>query len=244
MKGLRLDKWLANAGMGTRTEVKKAVRASRVVVNGNVARDSAMHVVPGDDVVEFDGVEVPYLKFVYFMMYKPQGVLSATEDLRDPVVIDLLDDADAHFDVFPVGRLDKDAEGLLLLTNDGQLTHQLLSPKKHVPKLYLVHVDGELTESDVDVIRKGVVLEDGYEALPGELEIIERGQTSIGRITIYEGKFHQVKRMFAALGKPVTFLKRLRMGPLTLDETLEPGEYRLLTERELQELQPLRKSNG
>lgn len=231
---MRLDKWIANAGLGTRTEVKKALRAGRVFVNGSLARDPGMHVTPGKDSVEWDGEPVLYEEYRHFMMYKPAGYLSATEDLRDPVVIDLLDDSDANFEVFPVGRLDKDAEGLLLLTNDGRLAHQLLSPKKHVPKLYLIHVDGRLTKEDVKRIAEGVVLEDGYEAMPGDLEILEAGPTSVAQITIYEGKFHQVKRMLAVLGKPVLFLKRLRMGPLELDEALKPGEYRPLYSQELQ----------
>ncbi|WP_436664142.1 pseudouridine synthase [Alicyclobacillus acidoterrestris] len=237
MKAIRLDKWLANAGMGTRTEVKKAIRATRIEVNGVIAKDAGQHVVPGKDVVTWDGEPVIYAAFAYFMMYKPQGVLSATEDLRDPVVTDLLDEADAHFDVFPVGRLDKDAEGLLLLTNDGQLAHRLLSPRHHVPKRYLIHVQGKLGEDDVQAIANGVTLEDGYQALPGELMIVERGQTSVAEIVIYEGKYHQVKRMLVALGKPVTFLKRLEMGPLVLDSDLSPGEYRKLTEMEVARLQ-------
>lgn len=236
MKPIRLDKWLANAGMGTRTEVKKAIKATRVTVNGCVTRDAGMHVTPGQDIVEWDGESITYEEFVYFMMYKPPGVLSATEDMRDAVVTDLLLPEDAHFEVFPVGRLDKDAEGLLLLTNDGQLTHQLLSPKKHVPKLYLVHVEGELSDDDAEKVKAGIVLEDGYQALPGHLNIWQRASSSVAEITIFEGKFHQVKRMFAALGKPVTFLKRLKMGSLYLDDTLQPGDYRPLTDDELVKL--------
>ncbi|MFD1673493.1 pseudouridine synthase [Alicyclobacillus fodiniaquatilis] len=237
MKAMRLDKWLAHTGVGTRTEVKKAIRAQRVMVNGEVARDPGAHVTPGVDTVEFDGEALEYQAHAYFMMYKPQGVLSATEDVRDPVVTDLLAPQDAHFAVFPVGRLDKDAEGLLLLTNDGQLTHQLLAPKKHVAKIYYVEVTGTLTQQDVDAMEKGIVLEDGYQSMPAMLEIIEADLTSSARITIYEGKFHQIKRMFDMLGKPVTFLKRLQMGPLVLDEALQPGEYRPLTEQECNALQ-------
>ncbi|WAH42616.1 rRNA pseudouridine synthase [Alicyclobacillus fastidiosus] len=239
VKAIRLDKWLANAGMGTRTEVKKAIRAARIEVNGAVAKDPGQHVVPGKDDVTWDGESISYQMYVYFLMYKPQGVLSATEDLRDPVVTDLLEPEDAHFDVFPVGRLDKDAEGLLILTNDGQLAHRLLSPKHHVPKRYLVHVEGRLGPEDVAEITKGITLEDGYQALPGDLTILESGRTSVGEIVIYEGKYHQVKRMFGVLGKPVIFLKRLEMGPISLDETLQPGEYRAMTEGEIASLKAL-----
>ncbi|GMA64486.1 pseudouridine synthase [Alicyclobacillus fastidiosus] len=202
---------------------EKAIRAARIEVNGAVAKDPGQHVVPGKDDVTWDGESISYQMYVYFLMYKPQGVLSATEDLRDPVVTDLLEPEDAHFDVFPVGRLDKDAEGLLILTNDGQLAHRLLSPKHHVPKRYLVHVEGRLGPEDVAEITKGITLEDGYQALPGDLTILESGRTSVGEIVIYEGKYHQVKRMFGVLGKPVIFLKRLEMGPISLDETLQPG---------------------
>lgn len=229
---MRLDKWLANSGIGTRNEVKKIVKAARVSVNGHVATDPGQHVTPGEDTVLFDGEEISYEPFVYFMMYKPLGVLSATEDKYDPVVTGLLTPEDSRFSVFPVGRLDKDAEGLLLLTNDGQLSHQLLSPKKHVPKRYLVHVEGVLTHADVQAIKAGVVLEDGYAAMPGQLTIKTSDHTSTAEITIYEGKFHQVKRMFEALGKHVVFLKRLQMGGLLLDEMLEQGEYRPLSPEE------------
>lgn len=236
---LRLDKWLANSGLGTRTEVKKAIREGRVSVNGEAIRDPGRHVVLDDDSVAFDGDPIAYEPFVYLMMYKPQGVVSATEDKRDAVVTDLLRTADSHLNVFPVGRLDKDAEGLLLLTDDGQLAHRLLSPKKHVPKRYLVHVSGHLTDDDGRTIASGIVLDDGYVAMPAELNILRSDDTSISdatsiaEIVIYEGKFHQVKRMFEALGKPVLFLKRLQMGSLQLDASLTPGEYRSLTPDEL-----------
>lgn len=232
MKTIRLDKWLANAGLGTRTEVKKAIKARRVQVNDKPASDPGMHVHPQEDTVLWDGEPVVYEKFVYFLMNKPQGIISATEDLRDPVVTDLLAPEDAHYGVFPVGRLDKDTEGLLLLTNDGDLAHRLLSPKKHVPKVYFAKVKGRLEAADVEAMQQGVTLEDGYEALPAELKIITSGAESTCEITVYEGKFHQVKRMFAALGKEVTFLKRLSMGDITLDESLATGEYRRLTEEE------------
>lgn len=209
------------------------VKSARVEVNGERAKDPGMHVTQGVDTVTLDGEDIPYEAYVYFMMYKPQGVISATEDKRDPVVTDLLNSEDSHFDVFPVGRLDKDAEGLLLLTNDGGLAHRLLSPKKHVPKRYLVEVEGELTEDDVARVAEGIPIEDEFVAMPGELTIFTSGARSTASIVIHEGKFHQVKRMFLALGKQVVFLKRVEMGPIRLDETLEPGDYRRLGDAEL-----------
>ncbi|KRW91361.1 pseudouridine synthase [Alicyclobacillus hesperidum] len=240
VESVRLDKWLATAGIGTRSEVKKLCKAGRVRVNGEVVKDPAVHAVVGRDVVECDGEPIPYEQFVYFMMYKPQGVLSATEDVRQPVVTELLAARDRSYGVFPVGRLDKDAEGLLLLTNDGQLAHSLLSPKRHVPKRYFVRVEGCLDERDRDAIAAGVMLEDGYACLPGRLEIHVAGDESEASIEIYEGKFHQVKRMFQALGKQVTFLKRVTMGPLVLDPGLTPGAYRPLSTAELEPLLKLR----
>ena len=169
-------------------------------------------------------------------MHKPQGIISATEDKFDRTVIDLLDPLDQHFEPFPVGRLDKDTEGLLLITNDGQLAHNLLSPKKHVPKWYYAKIDGVVTEADIEAFKQGVTLDDGYHTKPGELKILASGEQSEIELMIQEGKFHQVKRMFEAVGKKVTYLKRLSMGSLTLDPELPIGEYRALTEEELQGL--------
>jgi 16S rRNA pseudouridine516 synthase len=168
------------------------------------------------------------------MMNKPPGVLSATEDNVGETVIDLLEIEDQVYEPFPVGRLDKDTEGLLLITNDGQLTHQLLSPKKHVPKTYFAVIDGEVTEEDIKAFAAGVTLDDGYLTKPGELKIMKSGIRSDIELTITEGKFHQVKRMFQAVGKRVVYLQRLSMGPLQLDETLELGEYRELSDEEVE----------
>jgi 16S rRNA pseudouridine516 synthase len=167
-------------------------------------------------------------------MNKPQGVLSATEDSVGETVIDLLELEDQVYEPFPVGRLDKDTEGLLLITNDGQLSHKLLSPKKHVPKTYFAVIDQEVTDEDVKAFAEGVTLDDGYETKPGELRILKSGLRSDIELTITEGKFHQVKRMFEAVGKKVIYLKRISMGPLPLDETLELGEYRELTDEEVE----------
>ncbi|MDN4592625.1 pseudouridine synthase [Polycladomyces subterraneus] len=232
-KRQRLDKILSNMGYGTRKEIKKLIKAGYVTVNGEWADDPGMHVDPHDDVIEVDGERVIYRRYIYLMMNKPQGVLSATEDRESAVVVDLLHPEHAFFEPFPVGRLDKDTEGLLLLTNDGKLAHRLLSPKKHVPKTYYAEVEGAVTDADVEAFSRGVTLDDGYRTLPAELNVLRSGPKSEVELTIYEGKYHQVKRMFQAVGKRVTFLKRIAMGPLPLDPSLEPGEYRELTEEEV-----------
>lgn len=233
---MRLDKWLSNSGIGSRKEVKKLLKTGAVTVNGKVIKDPKQHVQPDTDKVMLFDEPVQYREFIYLLMNKPAGVISATEDKRDETVIDLLDDAHKHFDPHPVGRLDKDTEGLLLLTNDGQLSHALLSPKHHVPKTYFARILGHVTEADVAAFREGVTLEDGYHTKPGELVILSAGPESKIELTITEGKFHQVKRMFQAVDKEVLYLKRLSMGSLLLDEELELGEYRELTEEELDEL--------
>lgn len=233
---MRIDKMLANIGFGTRKEVKKLLKTGAVKVDGAIVKDAKQHVDPEQQVVMVHGEEVEYREFIYLMMNKPQGLLSATEDDRQETVLDILEEEDRVFAPFPVGRLDKDTEGLLLLTNDGQLAHRLLSPKKHVPKTYFAVINGEVTQDDVIAFRNGVTLDDGYETKPGELEIIKSGLTSEIQLTITEGKFHQVKRMFEAVDKKVTYLKRLSMANLVLDETLELGEYRELTDEELEAL--------
>ena len=167
------------------------------------------------------------------MLNKPDGYISATFDKRDPIVLDLIDKEALIFEPFPVGRLDKDTEGLLVLTNDGQLAHRVLSPKKHVPKTYYAKVEGVVTEEDVKAFADGVILDDGYETMPAELEILKSDEISEIELTIHEGKFHQVKRMFESVGKKVVYLKRLSMGKLKLDEGLALGKYRELTEEEV-----------
>ncbi|MBS4216750.1 rRNA pseudouridine synthase [Bacillus sp. FJAT-49711] len=231
---MRIDKLLSNIGYGSRKEVKKILKNGNVTVNGMVIKDAKCQVDPFADVVFLFGEEVQYREFIYLMMNKPAGVISATEDNRDKTVIDLLNEEEAIFNPFPVGRLDKDTEGLLFLTNDGKLAHQLLSPKKNVPKTYFAVIDSPVTEDDVETFAKGVTLDDGYEAKPGRLVILKSGKYSDIELTITEGKFHQVKRMFEAIGKKVVFLKRISMGPILLDETLENGEYRELTGEEVQ----------
>lgn len=220
-------------GYGTRKECKKLLKSGQVVVNGVIEVDGKRHIDLKRDQVICAGEEVIYKPFIYLMLNKPQGVISATEDRYEKTVIDLLTDRDRHFSPFPVGRLDKDTEGLLLLTNDGKLAHELLSPRKRVPKTYYAEIDGQVTEEDVLAFSEGVVLDDGYHTLPAKLKIKESGPKSKIELTIVEGKFHQVKRMFLARGKRVIYLKRMAMGGLRLDPNLKLGEYRELTEEEI-----------
>jgi 16S rRNA pseudouridine516 synthase len=231
---LRIDKLLANLGYGSRKEVKQLLKSGAVKVDDCLVKDAKQHVDPNTQTVTLNGEVIEYKEFIYLMMNKPQGVLSATEDSVYETVIDLLEPEDQVYEPFPVGRLDKDTEGLLLITNDGQLAHRLLSPKKHVPKTYFAVIDREVTEDDVKAFAEGVILDDGYKTKPGELKILKSGIRSDIELTITEGKFHQVKRMFEAVGKRVVYLQRISMGPLQLDETLELGEYRELTDEEVE----------
>ncbi|MDH5164019.1 16S rRNA pseudouridine(516) synthase [Bacillus obstructivus] len=231
---MRLDKFLANAGLGSRKEVKKVLKDGVVVVNNQLTKDGKIHINPKNDEITVRGEKIIYREFIYLMMNKPPGVISATEDVNEETVVDLLKIEDAIMEPFPVGRLDKDTEGLLLLTNDGKLAHRLLSPKNHVPKMYFAVIQGEVTEKDVEAFRNGVILEDGYHTKPGILKILKSGLRSDIELTITEGKFHQVKRMFEAVDKKVIYLKRIEMGPLQLDESLELGDYRELSDEEVQ----------
>ena len=229
----RLDKLLAGTGRWSRKEVKELVRTGRVRVNGVLAGKPEDKHDP-DSVFTVDGEQVFCGKPIYIMMHKPAGVLSATEDARQETVIDLLPEHLQRVGLFPVGRLDKDTEGLLLLTNDGPLSHELLAPKKHVDKTYFVRVDGKLNENDVQAFFDGMTLEDGYTCLSAGLDILDNPSEAL--VTLREGKYHQIKRMLAARGKPVVYLKRLTMGPLVLDENLDKGQWRELTAKEKQML--------
>lgn len=226
----RLDKVLSNMGVGSRKEVKSLVKAGEVMVDGKEVKDAGMQVDPYKNEIVVCGQLIEYREFVYLMLNKPAGFVSATEDKYMRTVAELVPPELAHFEPFPVGRLDIDTEGLLLMTNDGQLAHRLLSPKYKVPKLYYAQINTLVEESDIDAFKDGVVLDDGYKTLPAGLEIIGDGEALV---TICEGKFHQVKRMFEAVGKEVIYLKRLSMGGLTLDEDLELGDMRELTDEEL-----------
>ncbi len=229
----RLDKILSSLGYGSRKDVKGLVKSGSIEVDGKVVRDSSLKIDPYNSVLKVDGEVVEYREFIYLMMNKPQGVISSTDDFRDKTVIDLLSDQYKAFNPFPVGRLDKDTEGLMVLTNDGQLSHRVLSPKKHVEKLYYAEIEGVVTEEDKKLFSQGVILDDGYKTLPAKLEILASDNISKIYLTIKEGKFHQVKRMFLSVGKRVIYLKRLAIGGLRLDESLGLGEYRELTAEEI-----------
>ena len=235
---MRLDKFLVACAVGSRTEVKNLLKAGRVTVNGKKEKSAKLQIDEERDEIRFDGQVLEYEEFVYYMMNKPQGVVSATEDSKHRTVLDLLDDLARTKEVFPVGRLDIDTHGLLLLTNDGKLAHALLSPKRHVDKTYLAQVEGVMTQEDVETFAKGILLKD-FTCQPAKLEIVSVNlvkNQSLVRVTIAEGKFHQVKRMVAYCGKEVVDLQRLTMGTLALDENLERGEWRRLTKEELAEL--------
>ncbi|MBS5931831.1 MAG: rRNA pseudouridine synthase [Clostridiales bacterium] len=229
---MRLDKYLADMGVGTRSEVKVLIKKRRVQVGNEVVNDPNRKIAIGVDSVRVDGREVSYVHYEYYMLNKPAGVLSATEDKNTKTVIDLIETSKRK-DLFPVGRLDKDTEGLLLITNDGGLAHSLLSPKKHVDKEYYAKVEGVVTNEDVEAFAKGLQVDEDFKAMPAKLTILSQGEFSEITLIIQEGKFHQVKRMFEAVGKKVVYLKRLSMGSLQLDESLQPGEYREVTQEEL-----------
>lgn len=232
---IRLDKYLADMGIGTRAEVKKYIRQGKVKVDGAVAKAPDMKVDVQSQEVLYVDQPVRYEAFEYYMLNKPAGVISATADEKDKTVIDLITDKKRK-DLFPVGRLDKDTEGLLLITNDGDLAHRLLAPKKHVDKVYYAKVKGVVTEEDAKLFKEGVSIGQDEIAMSANLEILVSDEISEIRLTIQEGKFHQVKRMFLSVGKEVVYLKRLSMGSLVLDENLPIGAYRPLTEEELERL--------
>ncbi|WP_339102153.1 pseudouridine synthase [Clostridioides difficile] len=232
-KKQRIDKILSNLGYGSRSEIKKYCKQGSVVVNGSEVSNPGTQVDTENDEILFNGEEIIYREYIYLMMNKPDGYISATTDKYDPTVLDLIDLSYLAFEPFPVGRLDKDTEGLLVLTNDGKLSHRVLSPKKHVPKTYYAKIDGVVTEEDVEAFLEGVVLDDGYKTMPSQLNILKSDDESEIELTIHEGKFHQVKRMFESVGKKVVYLKRLSMGNLKLDESLKLGEYRELTDEEV-----------
>ena len=232
-KKMRVDKLLSNVGVASRAELKKYCKQGLISVNGKVINNPGVQVDSENDDVRFNGEKIVYREFVYIMLNKPDGYISATFDKYDPIVLDLIDQSYLVFEPFPVGRLDKDTEGLLVLTNDGQLAHRVLSPKKHVPKTYYAKIQGKVTEEDILAFEKGVILDDGYETMPSQLKILKSDDMSEIELTIHEGKFHQVKRMFESVGTKVVYLKRLSMGKLKLDESLGLGEYRELTEEEV-----------
>ena len=231
----RLDKFLVEMSVASRSAVKDMAKKGRITVNGEVVKASDVKIDENSDVVAVDGQVIAFSDTEYFMLNKPAGVITATLDKKAKTVLDLIDERTRN-DLFPVGRLDKDTEGLLLITNDGDLAHRLLAPKKHVDKVYYADIDGIVTDEHVRRFAEGLTLLDGTPVMPGELAVLDTDTdagTSRIQLTIHEGKFHQVKRMFEAVGCSVTYLKRLSMGPLALDEKLAPGEYRRLTDEEI-----------
>lgn len=225
---LRIDKYLADMGVGTRTEIKNYIKKKMVMINNTIVTNPAIKADTDNDIVTFKNNEIPYVTFEYYILNKPAGVLSASSDKKALTVVDMI--KSKRKDLFPVGRLDKDTEGLLLITNDGALSHELLSPKKHVDKKYYVQVNGKLLQEHISLMEKGFQVDDDLYALPALLEIIDEQHAYI---TIHEGKFHQIKRMMQAIGCEVTYLKRISMGNLVLPEELECGSYRALTDSEL-----------
>lgn len=233
---MRLDKFISTTTILSRAEAKKRIKKG-ILINDVLVKSSDYKVDEFNDRVIIDGVRLVYQKFIYIMMNKPKDTVSATEDAIEKTVVDILNEEDRIQKVFPVGRLDKDTEGLMLLTNDGDLAHRLISPKKNVEKKYYVEVNGELKNEHLEVVKKGVILEDGYRCKPARLEILDSSESSSkANIYITEGKFHQVKRMMKSLGVTVTYLKRLSIGNLSLDKNLKLGEYRYLTDEELNKL--------
>lgn len=233
---MRLDKFLADVGLGSRKEVKSLIKKGNITVNNEVVKSDKFQVNEVEDRIKYLGESLHYQRYFYYILNKPAGVVSATQDNYDQTVIDLLSDEDYREDLFPVGRLDKDTEGLLILTNDGVFSHQLLSPKKHVEKEYEAVVQGIMTSEDVIAFAKGLIIDGEEQTLPAQLFIDSVDQeraTSHIRLILHEGKFHQVKRMVKAVGKEVTYLKRIRMGKFPLPEDLSLGEYRQMTEEEL-----------
>ncbi|WP_207655739.1 pseudouridine synthase [Vallitalea okinawensis] len=230
---MRLDKFIASMGFGSRKEVKNNIRKGLVTVNDNLIKDPGFGVIRGKDRVTLKNQPITYEDYQYFMLHKPAGVISATEDPKHKTVLDLLTSKHRK-DLFPVGRLDIDTEGLLIITNDGELAHNLLSPKKHVEKIYYARIQGVVTEEDVEAFKNGVNIDDDYTTMPADLKILKSDQVSKVEIIIKEGKFHQIKKMFEARDKKVIYLKRMAMGRLQLDPELKLGEYRVLKVEEIE----------
>lgn len=229
---MRLDKFLTEMGLGTRTEVKKILKTKQVTVNGEIVTKPETKVEPQTDQICYKGEVITYCEYEYYLFHKPAGCVTATADNLHKTVMDYLTDT-VRSDLFPVGRLDIDTEGLLLITNNGALAHDLLSPSKHVAKTYYAVIEGMVTEEDVNLFKKGVDIGEEKLTKPAKLRVLESKPTSKIELTITEGKFHQVKRMFEAVGKKVLYLKRISMGPLQLPDDLKPGEYRPLTAQEI-----------
>lgn len=229
----RIDKILSNLGYGSRKDIKKIIKKGFISIDGEIIRDNSLKIDPYNAIIRVEDKLVKYRENIYIMMNKPSGVVSSTDDPLNKTVIDLISNEYKIFNPFPVGRLDKDTEGLLILSNDGILAHSILSPKKHVNKKYYVEVLGKVTQEDIKIFSDGVFIDD-YKTMPAKMDIIESNSISKVNLTIKEGKFHQVKRMFKSVNKEVTYLKRISMGNLKLDENLKLGQYREITEDEIE----------
>ena len=232
---MRIDKFLSNMGIASRTESSKAARAGLILVNGAAVRKADIHIDPEKDEIIFCGRKIEYRKYTYILMNKPDGVVSATEDGRDKTVIDLLPEELQKLDLFPCGRLDKHTLGLVMLTDDGELAHRLLSPKHHVKKKYFFESKFPLTDDEIDYLQRGATLEDGYVTKPSRIELFEDRRS--GYITLIEGKYHQIKRMLESVNNKITHLERVTFGPLVLDEALARGQWRFLTDEEIEKLE-------
>lgn len=232
---MRIDKFLSNMGIATRSESSKAARQGLILVNGVAVKKADVHIDPEIDIVVYCGRKIEYRKYTYILMNKPDGVVSATEDGKDKTVIDLLPVELQKLNLFPCGRLDKHTLGLVMLTDDGDLAHRLLSPKHHVKKKYYFESKFPINEEEISYLEKGAVLEDGYVTKPAEIELFE--DKSSGHITLIEGKYHQIKRMLEAVNNKITYLERITFGPLVLDENLARGQWRFLTENEIKKLE-------
>ncbi len=231
----RLDKVISNSGYGSRKDVKKLIKSGYVEVDGKKIKSSDIQVDVKINEIKINGEAINYRKFIYLLMNKPKGTVSATFDNYDKTVIDLLSEYHKSFEPFPVGRLDKDTVGLLILTNDGELNHKLISPKWHVDKVYYAEINRQVDEEDIYAFKEGIVLDDGYKCMPALLEVIKSDENgSSVKVTIQEGKFHQVKRMFLSRNKEVVYLKRISFGLINLDSSLKEGEYRELNEKEIE----------
>ncbi len=232
---MRIDKFLSNMGVATRTESSRAARAGLILVNGKPVKKADVHIDPEKDMITYCGRKIEYRKYTYILMNKPDGVVSATEDGRDRTVIDLLPEELQRLSLFPCGRLDKHTLGLVMLTDDGDLAHRLLSPKHHVKKKYRFESKFPLSDEEIEYLEKGATLEDGYVTKPSRIELFEDKRS--GYITLTEGKYHQIKRMLESVNNKITYLERITFGPLALDEKLARGEWRFLTQNEIDELE-------
>lgn len=239
---MRIDKFLSVTGTATRTEAKKAVRAKAVTVNGTAVASADIHIDPLKDEITFFGQKIIYREHTYIMMNKPDGVVSATEDGRDKTVIDLLPPNIQSDKLFPCGRLDKNTLGLMLITDNGDLAHELLSPRSHVSKSYRFKTAGPISSEDAKRFESGVTLADGYVTMPAQIDLFENGDEGI--ITLKEGKYHQIKRMMGALNNKIIYLERITFGPLVLDESLKRGEWRFLTDEEIEKLKQHKNKNS